>query len=321
MSKKRYCGRKRPSQFQPALEAEALNDLTYNFYYNRLARIALAMFEWENLPLSMNGEWLEWCLFQDGQAAILYDEEAGGFINTRSTVAGDLNIYGRPIKIQCYSYRFHDIREVYNGLQTAIHKNSQAILVENMIQRVPTLPTLELFAYRLTEAQRSEDVNIKNQKFPLYIPTSDKQRFSVLNAYEQYDGNTPVIIGDKENLGLENWKAIKTDVPFVADKIQHYRRKIWNEALEFLGVNSVAEEKKERLITNEAEANNECTNLNLMAFLVPRQRACRYFNEKYGFTGTDKEISVKVRSDLMNVIKQEESIVNSVISDPRGDNE
>ena len=35
---------------------------------------------------------------------------------------------------------------------------------------------------------------------------------------------------------------------------------------------------------------------------------CKEFNEKYGLTGTDKEISVRVRSDLGNIIKQEMSI-------------
>ena len=67
---------------------------------------------------------------------------------------------------------------------------------------------------------------------------------------------------------------------------------------------------KERLITDEANSNNELINLNLQSYLAPRQEACRQFNEKFGFTGTDKEISVRVRSDLHNIIKNAESIVN-----------
>ena len=69
-------------------------------------------------------------------------------------------------------------------------------------------------------------------------------------------------------------------------------------------------DKKERLITGEANANNELINLNLQSFLAPRQEACKRFNDLFGLTGTDKEISVKLRSDLYNIIKQEESIVN-----------
>ena len=69
-------------------------------------------------------------------------------------------------------------------------------------------------------------------------------------------------------------------------------------------------DKKERLITDEANSNNELINLNLQSYLAPRQEACRQFNEKFGLTGTDKEISVRVRSDLHNIIKNAQSIVN-----------
>ena len=68
-------------------------------------------------------------------------------------------------------------------------------------------------------------------------------------------------------------------------------------------------DKKERLITDEANSNNELINLNLQSYLAPRQEACRQFNEKFGFTGTDKEISVRVRSDLHNIIKNAVSVV------------
>ena len=45
--------------------------------------------------------------------------------------------------------------------------------------------------------------------------------------------------------------------------------------------------------------------MNLQSYLAPRQESCRLFNERYG-----KNIEVKVRSDLYNIIKQEESIVS-----------
>ena len=69
-------------------------------------------------------------------------------------------------------------------------------------------------------------------------------------------------------------------------------------------------EKAERLITDEANSNNELINLNLQASLAPRKEACREFNELFGLTGTDKEIDVRVRSDLHNIIKNAQSIVS-----------
>ena len=53
--------------------------------------------------------------------------------------------------------------------------------------------------------------------------------------------------------------------------------------------------------------------------LAPRLEACRQFNEKYGLTGTDKEISVRVRSDLKNIIKMEQSVVSDYIDNKQID--
>ena len=75
-------------------------------------------------------------------------------------------------------------------------------------------------------------------------------------------------------------------------------------------MNNIIIDKKERLITDEANSNNELINLNLQSYLAPRQKACAQFNEKFGLKGTEKEISVRVRSDLHNIIKNVESVVS-----------
>ena len=94
------------------------------------------------------------------------------------------------------------------------------------------------------------------------------------------------------------------------DKISDYKKEILNEALTFLGINNVSIEKKERLVTDEANSNNEVINMNLQSRLAPRLRACKQFNDLFGLTGTDKEISVRVRSDLYNTIKKELSVTS-----------
>ena len=51
------------------------------------------------------------------------------------------------------------------------------------------------------------------------------------NMYSQYEGNRPVIFGDKNQLQDGIIKSIKTDAPFIADKVMDYKKEIWNEAL------------------------------------------------------------------------------------------
>ena len=287
-----------------------VNDRTYFDYLERFKKIALSMFEWVNLPKSMNAMYLEKCLYYLGQATFLKDEKYG-YINTRASSNGYINIYGYPTSFNCWSYDYNSNRKLYSGLNdnTENKEFEECILVQNNWDRVPTANTLELFAYRLYEAEQSAMTNIKAQKTPILILTDEKQRLTMENLYSQYDGNKPVIFGDKNNLDDNKLKSINTEAPFVADKIMEYKKEIWNEALTFLGINNIMLEKKERLISDEANQNNELINLNLQSYLAPRQEACRQFNEKYGLNGTDKEISVRVRSDLHNIIKNMESVV------------
>lgn len=293
-----------------------LNNTTFQYYLYAFKRLALSVFEWVNLPKSMNAMFLEKCLYYEGQAGLLKDPRYG-FINTKVADNGDLNIYHLPTKLNCYSFNYQTYRTTYTGIdglteeQRKAYENYHAILVQNNWDREPTSLFMELFAYRLYEAERTCDTNIKAQKTPVMILVDEKQRLLMEDLYSQYDGNRPFIFGDRKQLeGTNPIQSINTQAPFVADKIMDYKKEIWNEALTFLGINNIMIDKKERLVSDEANSNNELINLNLQSFLAPRQYACKQFNEKFGFTGTDKEISVRVRSDLHNVIKNTESIIN-----------
>ena len=288
------------------LDSALMNSATYYDYLERFKKICLSMFEWVNLPDSMNARYLEECLYYKGQASLLKDEMFG-FINTQCASNGYLNIYGLPTSLNCYSFQYNSIRNLYSGLEGTVDKD--CILVMNNWQRVPTASTIELFAQRLADAEMTASVNIKAQKTPVLIVVDENQRLMMENLYAQYDGNRPFIMGDKNQLDEKGIRCISTDAPFIADKVMEYKKQIWNEALEFLGINTLQTEKKERLITDEASSNNELINLNLQSMLVPRQEACKQFNKLFGLEGSDREISVRVRSDLYNIIKKEESII------------
>lgn len=287
-------------------DAILMNNKTFNDYLDRMRKICLSMFEWVNLPDSMNARFLEQCLYYQGQASLLYDRDYG-YLNTMASDGGYINIYGLPTEVMCYSYRFNQRRSLYTT-DIGEEKDKECILVLNNYDRVPTSYTISLFAYRLAEAQRTADVNIKAQRTPILITTDQKQYYTLKKMYEEYEGNTPAIFADKNLLSPDALKALKTDAPMIINDIMDYKREIWNEFLTFMGISNLSE-KRERMITNEIDSNNELVNLNLQALLIPRKEACKQFNEKYGLMG-DKAIDVKVRSDLYNIVKQFDSITN-----------
>lgn len=280
-----------------------LNTATFYDYLNRFQKIATSMFEWKNLPDGMDARYLERTLYYTGTAALLLDPEFG-FINTRAVTSGRINIYGLPTSIKCFSYEYEKEREVYVGFKKDDEedrenaKKTTAILVLNNFEKLPTEPSLQLFALRLTEAQRSIDMNIKQMKFPRIVLTDKSQEFTMRNLVNQIDDNELNIFADKNILSPDQIRSIDTHADYVADKLTEIKREIWNEALTFLGISNL-DTKRERMITSETDSKNELINLNLQSYLAPRKEACRQFNELFG-----TNVDVTVRSDLHNLVKE-----------------
>lgn len=292
-------------------DAQLLNSSTYFDYLERMKKIALSIFEWKNLPDTMNGRYLEMCLYYKGQAALLKDQNYG-FINTQAADSGYINIYGLPTLINCYSYSYNSQRNLYVP-DSDDNEDDSCILVMNTFERVPTCAMIELFAKRLADCQRSADINVAATRTPVLILTDKNQELTLRNMYAQYEGNAPVIYGDRNQLTPDAIRTVNTEAKFIGRELMDYKREIWNEMLTALGVSNLSE-KRERLISDEADSNNELVNLNLQSFLIPRQKAAEEFNKLFGLTG-DKAISVRVRSDLYNVVKQYDSIADDYGTD------
>ena len=301
-------------------DAVLMNNATYFDYLERFKRIALSMFEWVNLPDSMDARYLERCLYYTGQAAMLYLEPYG-FINTKSATSGKLNLYGLPTRIRCYSYgEINTSRRVFNGVSEAVakvngyegdtddDKSTEAILVLNNWEGVATATTVELFAMRMAIAERAIDVNIRAQKTPFMVVTNDNERLSMMNALDQVEKNAMALVVERNHFDPESLKTLNTQAPYVADKLTDYKSGIWNEFLTFLGVDNISE-KRERMISAETMSNNECVNLNMMASFKTREKAAREFNQKYG-----KNVEVKLRSDVYNIIKSTESVITDSLN-------
>ena len=115
-----------------------VNDMTYIDYLERFKKVALSIFEWVNLPKSMNSQYLEKCLYYNGMATLLKDEYYG-FINTNCSSNGYVNIYGYPSSLNCYSYDYQSTRKLYTGLDNSNEeKDDECILVQNNWERTPT---------------------------------------------------------------------------------------------------------------------------------------------------------------------------------------
>lgn len=276
-----------------------LNDITYTNYYYRLMLIARSLFKWNNLPNKIDEKWIERYLFSEG-ACVFFKHPDLGFMVTKFAEDGKLNYYDEPTKIRAYATDFESVE---------LNNNVNSIIIRNNDDMIPTYPTIQIYSAKLTDIERTIDTNLSAQKMPFVITCGDKQRLSFKQAIKSRDENIPVIYGDK-NFDLNQIKVLKTDAPIIFDKLQVQKMNVWNECLTFLGINNANTNKRERLITNEVNANDQMIQANEDVMLKARERACELINKMFGLN-----ISVERRSGL-----KFESPEDVNILDEKGDN-
>lgn len=275
--------------------ARYLNDRVFTDYYTRLMLIARSVFEWKNLPKGLNEKWIERFLFSEGQCVFFKDERLG-FMVASCVRDGRLNNYDEPTTVRPVA---HDLppTKLINGVD--------CIVIQNNDECLATAPSIQLYAYKLTEVDRTQDVNIQGQKTPFLLTCTDRQRLSVKNAMKQRADNEPVIVVDN-NFDAEAINSMPTVAPIVFDKLEIQKHNVWNECMTFLGLNNANQDKRERLVADEVEANNEQVEACFNVMLKAREDACKRINELFG-----TNISVVKRVQKTPVLNDSEPVKSS----------
>lgn len=261
-------------------ESALMNNRTYLYYYNRLTELAISMFEWKNLPASVDERFLELTLFSDG-VAIFFKDEILGELALQTTTRGKLNVYRIPTERRAYAS---------NGYNQDLNENNSVLIYNNYLHN-NSMWDIEMYAKRLYNLDRIIDVNVNAQKTPVLLQCDEQERLTMKNLYMQYEGNMPFIFGSK-NLNAKGITVLKTDAPYIADKIYQLKTQIWNEALTYLGISNTNVTKKERMVSDEVIRNQGGVIASRYSRLQERRNAVEKINTMF-----DLNIEVNYRQD------------------------
>ena len=267
------------------------NNKQYGMYLERLTELAISMFEWKNLPDSCDERFLELILFTNGYAVFFKDEDlsntglsdsdTGSYLALPVATNGRWNVYNIPTKRRAYAS---------NGYNKNLDKNNSVMIYNNLLH-TNSVNVSRTYARRLYNLDRIVDVNANAQKTPVLILANEQQRLTMLQIYQKWDGNEPAIFGDRD-LDMKLIQALRTDAPYVADKIQTLKTELWNEALTYLGISNISFQKKERMISDEVLRNQGGTIASRYSRLNARRKAADQINKMFGLN-----IEVDFRED------------------------
>lgn len=263
--------------------AQMANNLTFSYYYYKLMLIARALFEWESLPNNMDERWIEKYLFTSGKC-IFFNDPTMGFMVAGLAQQGSINCYGDPTDVYPVAENF-----VYSGPKLVNGENCYVIRNNDLM--LPNFPIVRHYAFKLTNIDRAIDTNIEAQKTPIIVRCSDKQRLSLKNAINQRRDNEPVIwTTDQANIA-DMVSTLELNAPAVFKDLQTQKHMILNEVFTDFGINNANMDKRERMVANEVEANNEQVKASEDVLLKVREEACKNINRIFNLN-----ISVKRRN-------------------------
>ena len=278
-------GRKRKPVINDNIEMETV----------RLAKhyqmLALNRYKWENLPNGIESRYIEEMLYDNGECA-LFDHPDLGLCVLRSSSRENLNIYGEPTKLSLTGFNEH--RTIMMDDCVRIMNNDLAL---------PTLPNITYYARRMAEIDDIIMQNLRQQRVPYLFATDENNAFSMKSLYAKMYQGEPAIFIDKEMLKgePENIMVIPTVAPYLVDKLQIQKQEMERELLTFLGINNTLE-KKERLLVDETNSNNQFIKMASDIGFKQRQRACQQMNEKFGLNvrviETQDEFEKEVTEDV-----------------------
>lgn len=267
------------------------NNNQYGMYLERLTELAISMFEWKNLPDSCDERFLELTLFTNGYAVFFKDEDlintglsdsdTGSYLALPVATNGRWNVYNIPTKRRAYAS---------NGYNKNLDVNNSVVIYNNLLH-TNSINISRTYARRLYNLDRIVDVNANAQKTPVLILANEQQRLTMLQVYQKWDGNEPVIFGDRD-LDMKLVQALRTDAPYIADKIQALKTELWNEALTYLGISNISFQKKERMISDEVLRNQGGTIASRYSRLNARRKSADQINKMFGLN-----IEVDFRED------------------------
>lgn len=267
--------------------------------YIELKEIYISAFKWLNLPSTVSARYLELSLYNAQRAVFFYEDVMDAYVALKAVNHGTLDIYGEPISVTAYGVNgYNRVMEV----MSPFNKDAEGVIVyDNYMWKSPKDMLMD-YAKRIYLIQRTIDINVRQQRTPR-IPVAESIEFqnSLKTFYKKVDEGDDYIVLDKDMMdGKTNFDMTLKPAPYLAGDLQELKKKVWNEALSFIGILNNSADKKERLVSDEAMLGNGRSIAKRNSRLEQRQIFVNKVNEKYGLN-----IEVEVNSDFIDEVMKD----------------
>ena len=288
----------------PWLDSYDLTRATYSNWFNRLYDIALARFKWDGIEDSpfLDERFIEQFLFWQPLMVGYHDTVMGNLI-LPAMPSDNFDIIGDPLTVRAYGFNS-------NYQKNGLNKENSAYLWCNM-RRSPDAIIVKQFAQRLTNIDRTIDLNLAAQKTPRIAYANENTKLSVQNLVYQQDKYDPWLYlkGNPSQDDIKNMIGVlDLGVQYIGLQLEQQKKETLAEALTYLGIESNYNMKAERQFTTEVQMTLGQVEADRLSPLYTRQKFVKDFNGKFG---TNIEVTMRSQLELTKIMEGREEEVNN----------
>lgn len=289
-----------------AVDVATMNNKEADFiYYTYLQMLSLNMFKYKGLPESINTFYLEYILQTRGYIGF-YDDERLGLICSEITLGGRLNHYQIPTD-------YHTV-----STSPLIKKNltsEECVVMKNSPLYIGIFPYLNFYAKKLALTSRTMDQNLTMQWTP-YIITGDRRMLQQFKIFMKKILQGVQTIFTSKGFRMEDVNVLQTNAPFIADELHGMKQAILRECMTMLGIENANMDKKERLVADEVNANNQQVIASRNIWLSERKKAIEELNKKFNLNAS---VEFAPYEDFEEILKLVELDGNTSLTDFKDD--
>lgn len=272
----------------------------FNLLLEHFKNIALNIFEWTNLPKGLTSEFIEKKLFETGKL-FFYNDEKIGLLCLPFENCDNFNVYEQPVVVRVVGHNYTSRVQFENGVE-----------IKNNPLKVPTIKQVSMWVEHIVDTLCAFKVNLNHSKTPYVLSGTKEQMLTIKNLIEQITGNEIAIIVDKSISDLSTVDLKQTGVQYIGDKLLDAYDRLEDKLLTFLGINNANTSKRERLVVDEVNSNNDEIENNLDTFFSARKKAVEEINKMFG-------TSIKVDLNQSYVERMKQKVSRETENEKDGD--
>ncbi len=247
------------------------------FFRRYLLQKAISVFKWD-LPENWNKDFFLYTLYVYGFVGII-ETDKFGVIPQNCTLYG-YNVFYQPTNII-----------VSNPLLSGIIRpriGEECVLVKLQPDYGGIMDLVNYYSEQMALCSETASVNLLNSHLSYIFPAKDKASAeSYKKMFDKVASGEPAVVLDKSLFkedGTQTWSPFTQNIGqnYIVDKVLNDLRTLEDMFNTQVGIPNANTQKKERLITDEVNANNVETTLTCDKWLEELKKSCKEVKSMFG---------------------------------------